>query len=192
MSATKSNTILVTGDVVLDCHLYGGVKTAATSFSEPGSVYTEHLGGADLSRKMLAAAADAAGLAWDAKKQKWDKENEERAKENAKRVAQNSKLKAEGEEKSPDVPPLPWPANLKLCRPQPAYASYLGIDDTNLKDSLPDNLRSFGVWTPHLKKKGVKDPTDTVCKNTLATGLRQPRVPDLSLLWRRIPPRILH
>jgi hypothetical protein len=38
--------LLVTGDIVLDCHLYGGVKTAATSFSEPGTSMRRDLGGA--------------------------------------------------------------------------------------------------------------------------------------------------
>ena len=37
-------SILVTGDVVCDCHLYGGVKTEAASFSEPGTIYAERLG----------------------------------------------------------------------------------------------------------------------------------------------------
>ena len=46
MTESKQGSILVAGDIVLDCHLYGGMKTEATSFSEPGTVYTEHLGGA--------------------------------------------------------------------------------------------------------------------------------------------------
>jgi hypothetical protein len=53
--------LLVTGDIVLDCHLYGGVKTAATSFSEPGTTYEQHLGGAALTHRLLEASADAAG-----------------------------------------------------------------------------------------------------------------------------------
>jgi hypothetical protein len=58
-------TVLVTGDIVLDCHLYGGVKTAATSFSEPGTVYSQDLGGAVLTRRLLHAASEADGAAYD-------------------------------------------------------------------------------------------------------------------------------
>jgi hypothetical protein len=50
-------TILVTGDIVLDCHLYGGVNAGV------GSAYTEHLGGAALTRRLLEAAASAAAQA---------------------------------------------------------------------------------------------------------------------------------
>jgi RyR domain-containing protein/ATPase family protein associated with various cellular activities (AAA) len=57
-------TVLVTGDVVLDCHLYGGVKTAATSFSEPGTTYWQHVGGAALTCRLLHAASRAAGDAF--------------------------------------------------------------------------------------------------------------------------------
>jgi hypothetical protein len=49
--------VLVTGDVVLDCHLYGGVKTAATSFREPGTQFRTELGGAALTCRVLQAAA---------------------------------------------------------------------------------------------------------------------------------------
>src|SRR5450759_1830919 len=56
-------TILMTGDIVLDCHLYGGVKTAAASFSGPGAAYTEHLGGAALTHELVGAAASAAAAA---------------------------------------------------------------------------------------------------------------------------------
>jgi hypothetical protein len=54
------DTILVTGDVVLDCHLYGGARTAGSSFGGQGTVYTEHLEGAALTRELVQAAADAA------------------------------------------------------------------------------------------------------------------------------------
>lgn len=57
--------LLVTGDIVLDCHLYGGVKTAATSFSEPGTTYQQHLGGAALTHRLLEASAGAAGSAFE-------------------------------------------------------------------------------------------------------------------------------
>ena len=63
MTNTPKPTALVTGDIVLDCHLYGGVKTAATSFSEPGTSYTQHLGGAVLTQKLLRAAIKAAANA---------------------------------------------------------------------------------------------------------------------------------
>lgn len=53
------DTILVTGDIVLDCHLYGGAKTAA-SFDGLGTVYTEHLGGAALTHELIETAASAA------------------------------------------------------------------------------------------------------------------------------------
>jgi hypothetical protein len=50
-------SILVTGDIVLDCHLYGGVKTAANSFGGPGTTYAEPLGGAALTHALVTAAA---------------------------------------------------------------------------------------------------------------------------------------
>lgn len=50
-------TLVVTGDIVLDCHLYGGLKTAATSFSEPGTVIRQELGGAVLTHNLIRAAA---------------------------------------------------------------------------------------------------------------------------------------
>ncbi len=61
----KKPAILVTGDIVLDCHLYGGIRTAATSFSEPGTQYRQELGGAFLTRNILRAAAEAGGAAYD-------------------------------------------------------------------------------------------------------------------------------
>ena len=59
----SKSVVLVTGDIVLDCHLYGGVKTSATSFSEPGTTYSQELGGAVLTRNLLHAAADAKNAA---------------------------------------------------------------------------------------------------------------------------------
>jgi hypothetical protein len=50
------DTILVTGDVVLDCHLYGG-------HAGVGSAYVEHLGGAALTHGLIQAAASAAAQA---------------------------------------------------------------------------------------------------------------------------------
>lgn len=58
-----SRHVLVTGDVVVDCHLYGGMKTAATSFSEPGSRLTQRLGGAALTFDLIGAAAATSGPA---------------------------------------------------------------------------------------------------------------------------------
>jgi hypothetical protein len=57
--------VVVTGDVVSDHHLYGGVKTAATSFSEPGTEYKGRLGGAALTCALLHAGAGAAGDKWE-------------------------------------------------------------------------------------------------------------------------------
>jgi len=58
-------TILVTGDIVLDGHLYGGVYagvgTGGGSVGGPGASYAEHLGGAVLTHELLQAAAAAAG-----------------------------------------------------------------------------------------------------------------------------------
>ena len=68
MKDARSPLVLVTGDVVRDCHLYGGVKTAATSFSEPGTRYEERYGGAALTHELLeaaAATARAAGSTWE-------------------------------------------------------------------------------------------------------------------------------
>lgn len=155
-------SILVTGDVVLDCHLYGGVKTAATSFSEPGTVYTTHLGGASLSEKILRAAADSESLTWDARHEEWERKNQSRQSADAKRPSENIERKAKGKEELPPILPLPWPEDLTLAPPKPAYTVDSGLDDSGLKASLPPHLHSFGVWTPHLVKQGVKDPTDTV------------------------------
>ena len=130
-------TLLVTGDIVLDCHLYGGVKTAATSFSEPGTRLTQHLGGAVLTHKLLRAAADAGGFAWDAKERAWAAENDRRQK--AKKSS------------------LPRPDDIAGPRPAPSYGTHLGIDTTNLEVSLPGHLRSYGVWTSQpVDKKGSK------------------------------------
>jgi len=59
------DTILVTGDIVLDCHLYGAVKggvgTGGGAAGGSGASYAEHLGGAVLTHDLLQAAALAAG-----------------------------------------------------------------------------------------------------------------------------------
>jgi hypothetical protein len=77
---SASRIVLVTGDVVVDCHLYGGVKTAATSFGEPGTRLTQHLGRTALTRDLIGAAADASGLAWDAAEKACQAENAGRQK----------------------------------------------------------------------------------------------------------------
>jgi hypothetical protein len=131
-------SIIVTGDVVVDAHLYGGVKTAATSFSEPGTVYTEHLGGAVLTHELISAAADARGIAWDAMKRQWDAKNAGRRKEGKALI--------------------PRPDDLGKCRPSPAYESHFDLDITQLKQKLPSHLRSYGVWSEHpANKKGAKE-----------------------------------
>lgn len=101
-------SIVVTGDVVVDAHLYGGVKTAATSFSEPGTVYKEHLGGAALTCELIRAAADARGIVWDAKKRQWDSENERRQKDGKAFV--------------------PRPDDFDKFRPSSAYEVYCDLD----------------------------------------------------------------
>jgi len=108
---------LVSGDIVLDCHLYGGVKTAATSFHEPGSVYCEVPGGAELSRTLLAAAADAKGLIYDEKARAWDKAQEERAVQIADRVKKNEELRNKQKDQEPELTPLKRPDDLDYRRP---------------------------------------------------------------------------
>lgn len=98
---------IVSGDIVLDCHLYGGVKTAATSFHEPGTVFCEVPGGAELSRHLLEAVAE-------------------------------------------------------LGPTRQLYKVQSGLACGDLKTTLPQHLRSFGVWTPHAQKKGAKGATDMV------------------------------
>lgn len=51
--------VLVTGDVVLDCHLYGGTKAAATALGSLGTQYRANLGGSMLTYELLSAAATA-------------------------------------------------------------------------------------------------------------------------------------
>jgi hypothetical protein len=133
----SNRTILVTGDLVVDCHLYGGVKIDATSFSEPGTKYIERPGGAALSAALLRASADAKGLAWDKVEKSWQEANKKRS-----------------EKKQPA---LPRPDDHPETRPASIFSSRLGLDDTNLASTLPSNLQSYGVWTPHLAKKDSKD-----------------------------------
>ena len=137
-------SILVTGDVVRDCHLYGGVKTEAASFSEPGTIYAERLGGAALTHDLIHSAANDKGMAWDAKKSKWDAENAARQK--AGKALQ------------------PRPDDLEEVRPVPAYETLLDLDIPHLEQTLPKHLRSYGVWSDKPMKAGEK-------KARLAGGL---------------------
>ena len=133
----RIGSIVVTGDIVLDCHLYGGVKTAATSFLEPGTRYEPRLGGAVLTSNLVKAAADAEGLAWDAKEGSWTVDNKRRAKD--------------GED------PLPKPKALQKSRPKPSYLTHLGLDTAHFEGTVPQHLRSYSVWTGRPATKGSKD-----------------------------------
>ena len=124
--------ILVTGDIVLDCHVYGGAKTAATSFSEPGTTYSQHLGGAALTHELVCAAEHAMGAAWDKRKKTWEDGNASRAKD--------------GKD------PQPWPEDLP--RKRPAFETDLALDTARLESSLPNHLRSYGVWTDKPARRG--------------------------------------
>lgn len=129
-------TILVTGDIVLDCHLYGGMNTAAASFNQPGTVYSEHLGGSALTHELLFASSDANGIKWDTEKEKWKENNEGRKK---------AKKKL-----------LPRPEILDKTRPSPKYETEFGID-TSFCTNLSNHLRSYGVWTDKTHKKDPKE-----------------------------------
>lgn len=131
------NTILVTGDIVLDCHLYGGVKANATSFSEPGTIYTQCLGGSYLTYELLQAAADAKGLDWDIARDEWQKENDIRLKKS--------------------MQPLPWSYTFSENRPSPKYKVKFGLVTEGLENELPKHLRSYGVWIDQPEKKGSMD-----------------------------------
>lgn len=178
----QSMNILVTGDIVLDCHLYGGVKTGATSFSEPGTEYSPRLGGAALTRDILCAAAKAdvvaKGAAWDEALQAWNERNE--------------LLQKEGK------PPEPRPDDLPKTRPSsPAYDAILGLDDEELDElveTLPTHLRSYGVWIDQPSRKGAKDrvwrverhfgygPTDINATGSIFKRTKLPESPSLTLI----------
>jgi hypothetical protein len=130
-------TVLVTGDIVLDCHLYGGVQTGATSSSDPTTTYAESLGGAALSHRLLFAAADAEGLAYDATLAHWQSENQSREK---------SGKKAQ-----------PRPVDLPDTRPAPIFHAELALDISDLAKRIPNQLRSYGVWTDRAARRGAKD-----------------------------------
>jgi hypothetical protein len=132
-------TVLVTGDMVQECHLYGGVKAAATSFSEPGTRYTECLGGAALTNELVGAAADAKGLAWDAAMKAWEEEN--------------------GERRKKDKHPLPRPSDLEALRTTPSYGHHLDLDTAKFQRELRQHpyLRSYGVWLAKPSSRGAKE-----------------------------------
>jgi len=98
-------TVRVTGDIVLDCHLYGGVYGGVGAAA--ASAYTEHLGGAALTHGLLQASASAA---------------------------------AEAKKKA-----------------APAYRTKLDLDTRHLERTLPQHLRSYGVWVPEAARKGSRD-----------------------------------
>ncbi|MCE5238542.1 hypothetical protein LLH23_08625 [bacterium] len=133
----KTERVVVTGDIVLDCHFYGGVKTAATSFAEPGTVYTQELGGAALTHRLLSAAADAEGLAWKRGIEEWQERNRGR--------------RDHGEKA------LPKPKALAVPRPEPAYAAELDLVTRGLEAKLPSHLRSYGVWVARPAGKGKEE-----------------------------------
>lgn len=133
----QTERVVVTGDIVLDCHFYGGVKTAATSFAEPGTVYTQELGGAALTHRLLSAAADAEGLAWKRGLKEWQDRNQGR--------------RDHGEK------PLPKPKVLAVPRPAPAYAAELDLVTRGLEAKLPSHLRSYGVWVARPVGKGKEE-----------------------------------
>jgi hypothetical protein len=142
-----STSVLVTGDIVRDSHLYGGIKTAATSFAEPGTAFLPHLGGAALSQKVLRAAADAKGLAWDRLEKEWKEAKNRRSMENVARVEKGE---------SP-LDAIARPDKLSHSRPAKSFEVHIGLEVARLHDTLPDHLQSFGVWTPHPAKRGAKE-----------------------------------
>ena len=128
------------------------------SFGGPGTEYASHLGGAVLTRKILAVAADAEGLLWRQKNEAWLKENAarvEREKRRLERVSQAKGAATPGDEAK--ICEMPWPEGMPLGRPPALYDACLGLDDTGLAQALPKPLHSFGVWTPHPVRKGNKD-----------------------------------
>jgi hypothetical protein len=126
--------VLVTGDIVLDCHLYGGVRTSATSVDEPGTTYHQSLGGAALTCRLLAAAADTAGREWDEKRAGWE--------------AANAKRKEDSLAALPD--------DLPAVRPASAFDVRLALE-APLLESLPGQLRSHCVWSERPAEKGSKN-----------------------------------
>jgi hypothetical protein len=132
----EMKTLLVTGDIVLDCHLYGGVKTFATSYSEPGTVYIEHLGGAALTCELVLATANPEGFIYDKKLQKWQ-EARERCKKNGMNLP-------------------PKPRELRIKHPVGMYNVQLDLDTADLEESLPKHLRSYGVWVDQPTHKNAK------------------------------------
>ena len=150
-------TVLVTGDIVLDCHLYGGVRTVATSLSEPGTFYDEFPGGASLTHRLLRAAADVDGAEYDATLTKWQSENKTRKKAGKKA--------------------LPRPDDLPHDRPAPIFEAELALDTRDLGKRLPRQLRSYGVWTDRPVSRGSKDRVWRVDKH-FGYGKTEPAASD--------------
>ena len=114
-----TTTVVVTGDIVLDCHLYGSAKSMAASSGQQGTVYSAHLGGSVLTHKLLCEAARQAA--------------EQAAAGAARRAGKGAALK---------------------CVATMNYESYLALDTTGLEESLPAQLRSYGVWTDQPTQTG--------------------------------------
>ena len=130
-------TILVTGDIVRDAHLYGGAKSDATSITDLGTVFEEKTGGAALTAELLVISGDALGKAWDKTDADWKKGNENRA-----------KAKKE---------PLPRPEQHSEVRPASYFSCHPALSAPDFATKPPLNLCSYGVWTPHPAKKDTKD-----------------------------------
>ncbi len=124
------DAVVVTGDVVLDCHLYGP-QTNTRTFSAPGTAYQQRLGGAALTHDLLRDAFAAAVRDWKKRKEDWEKENEA--------------LQKEGKDAKE------WPSDIPKVIPE--LDIHLGINTAALETTLPPHLRSYGVWTDHASKK---------------------------------------
>ena len=133
----RTGWVMVTGDIVCDCHMYGGLPATGSSAAGAGASLVEVPGGAALTLHLLRAAANPAGLAWDEEKLAW--------------AEANRRLRKSGQAG------LPKPAVLKAPRPPDSYATALGLEIPKNLGDIPTHLRSFGVWTAQTKEKGSKE-----------------------------------
>ena len=133
----RNGSVIVTGDIVLDCHLYGGAQDGKPSRNDRGTQYVEVPGGAALTRALLDATADEQGLVWDEARSMWDEERAARRKANQ--------------------PLPPRPDDLAPRRPPRHYATILAQQLPDVWGAIPLHLRSYSVWTP--------SPTDKRDKN---------------------------